>query len=737
MYIKKIIIKNCYCFDNFEIDLDKNTNIIVGTNGVGKTKFLSIVYDALLYFSDNKCLNNLNYFKNNSNAFIDIHLSMSECFECINNFIFFKKVISMMDTNDIIDDINKLKKNYKCNICNDNCIRIQMTNGLSKCFLGNIDLGNLYTETKNVDNICLVKSIDYSQKEILWNDIIKNYIDEINSFFNYHDKHALHQIPHDNISYFNPIRNMSEYVAYELIRQEIKKNIIGIGLNNHINIIERYNTLHNIFKDDINTIINDIKYNDNTYQVRESLMDNDMDLMVKNKYLFLKKNDKHQKIQDLFFNIMGKTFDMKINDCRQYENNLILPYIDIYKILPSINNIIKKINKEYKQQQQFTFNADFVITRDNQKYDCSKGEYELIKFLVLYYTDDKSIIFIDEPCKHLSAQNKERFRKIFLENENINKQIIVITHDIELISEKTCDNIIRFSVDKKNNIKLSKLCNLNKNAEKNNNKKKLLVRSRGVLFSDLCLLVEGDHDMKFIGIFLEYCEKINPNFPKYYMVDLRGSGTKIWEILDKLDIKYKCIYDYDKIAIKFNKKIKYNALDFDKIKNFPHIDKIIDSESYIKNFYDTMNNKYDLNYFASEKISSGDTIFDKNNFTFEYIKNQIIKYEDINKEKLKDKSFSQKHVENINRDMNLIYDKIKINISEIIKILKNYDFFIWSYNIYDIEGIWNELNKISSDKKGVGSLDEISNIIDDNIDTDKKEFSNILLQDLHIFLSKI
>ena len=65
---------------------------------------------------------------------------------------------------------------------------------------------------------------------------------------------------------------------------------------------------------------------------------------------------------------------------------------------------------------------DNVLTRDfvykiiyNDVYmGCSSGEEELLDFLTQYYSDDLSIIFVDEPCSHLSSQNKSIYIYILL-----------------------------------------------------------------------------------------------------------------------------------------------------------------------------------------------------------------------------------------------------------------------------------------------------------------------------------
>jgi putative ATP-dependent endonuclease of OLD family len=57
MYIKKIIIKNFKCLKNFELELDKHLNIIVGANEAGKSTVIEAVHLALSGFLNGKYLN--------------------------------------------------------------------------------------------------------------------------------------------------------------------------------------------------------------------------------------------------------------------------------------------------------------------------------------------------------------------------------------------------------------------------------------------------------------------------------------------------------------------------------------------------------------------------------------------------------------------------------------------------------------------------------------------------------
>ena len=63
IYIKSLHIENFKCFENIDIDFNKNTNILVGNNEAGKSTILEAV---------NLCLSGLTngrYLKNEINEF--------------------------------------------------------------------------------------------------------------------------------------------------------------------------------------------------------------------------------------------------------------------------------------------------------------------------------------------------------------------------------------------------------------------------------------------------------------------------------------------------------------------------------------------------------------------------------------------------------------------------------------------------------------------------------------------
>lgn len=102
----------------------------------------------------------------------------------------------------------------------------------------------------------------------------------------------------------------------------------------------------------------------------------------------------------------------------------------------------------------------------------------------MYHGNDEDIILIDEPCAHLSSQNKIKFRDKFL-SKTIDKQLIIITHDIELVNANS--NLLHFSYVKNITVPTK--------IEEINDQIKNINEHPNILFSSKCLFVEGYSDL--------------------------------------------------------------------------------------------------------------------------------------------------------------------------------------------------------------------------------------------------
>lgn len=346
--------------------------------------------------------------------------------------------------------------------------------------------------------------------------------------------------------------------------------------------------------------------------------------------------------------------------------------------------------------------------------DLSNGQLELFYFIT-ELSRDKNILLIDEPCVHLAPQNKEIFRKEILEKQICN-QLIMITHTPIFVSEELGNNIIQFYSDngitKYNNLE-QKIKN-NGNIEYNKNLK-LIFEHRDALFAKKCLLVEGYHDKRVLEQFLKVIKNND-----YFVIDAKGKKSKLWQILDKLNISYKIIYDVDKLYNKKNNKLD-NNFDLKQIKdllsNYNHG---CDNDLFLVQYLE-QNNIENPDDFKSKyiKFIEDDSKISLDCDLQHYIEKQkyyLEKFNDYKKkrENIKNETYNRtKHnpfsKQNLNKINNIIcknYESLikshivtfDFDIEKMFNLLNN-RILIWNKEIKDIEGFGD---KIFNDEKHFG-----------------------------------
>ena len=72
--------------------------------------------------------------------------------------------------------------------------------------------------------------------------------------------------------------------------------------------------------------------------------------------------------------------------------------------------------------------------------------------------------------------------------------------------------------------------------EQDGAERKMLFENPDILFANKCLLVEGYTDYIFMRAFLKVFD-----ITDFHIVITRGCGSKLYEIMNKLKIKYKII----------------------------------------------------------------------------------------------------------------------------------------------------------------------------------------------------
>ncbi|AYV76546.1 MAG: ATP-dependent endonuclease [Terrestrivirus sp.] len=636
----------------------KNKNIIVGTNGTGKSNFIKLINMAI-FDPDN-----LMYYINEN---IDVEPEIKITFELddeahqnFRNLYVFKLLHNFLNQmyqvniytnstniNELYDQLNIL--NYGNNIVL-----------IAKEKKGKINVSfHVYTNDNEeiLLNDCNIHHVDiryndnthdaynYFKSISIWINSIFNNIDTLpieiikSKLFEY--KYFLRENISNEIEESTTIQHIKnvikEYNPNSLQHNEYYKNYIIEIFNNKINYDKQFynfinehtssenrigtkpdiiyeNLLSIIFNISMETFIENYIGENICDSSHESIEGANFvkNVMETSKYYnltlgqILNENEDEQTTYDEY-----KEHIFDLNDNIRIKHTLFQIKIHERRLYRIISEKFKKITDKFfdvlmYDQNSFDYRYVIVDYDNNDDYECSKGESELIDFLAEYYCNESQIIMIDEPCVHLSSQNKINFREYIL-NEDCNKQLIVITHDCELISEKNCDNIIYFKYENKKtkNTSLVKL---------DGDDKKLLFENKEVLFANKCLLVEGYSDYLFMKTYLSVFDINN-----YCIIITRGCGNKLWKILNKLEIDYNLMYDADKLFQRHNNPTKIDVTHTKDIIYEIIIDKIISSYE---------NNDLEL-YNHILNVSYNEIKIEYHRFITEYIENNSMSFHNI------------------------------------------------------------------------------------------------------------
>lgn len=623
LYSFNSIINNKGIIEYFDIKLKEHENIIVGTNGSGKTNFIEII-NNIIHSLITQNINNI-YANNMSEREINhvelnIEFTETEAKLLHESYIFFKlntffkKGIKYDDILKITLEMNifKINMNDVTNIKYG--VKILWKQNFKTCLKYNsCTCCNTYFNDSHYNDDCLLKNINdifamhftiaaYQNNNLPHN--ITNSCYAVN-FVNYFGNNIEEIVKknfycNDKFEILNNIANQNYDDKYnELLTSIIKytnKNNTNITFLKIINDKLNFNNcLENIknekqnllnFSDIINkyiigklSYVSQKKYN-HSCEIIHHLNDYETQITENNSVENIKNNYNHltifiEKINDKY-STHKKLFEIKNNDALIYKN-IQDKFLEIMNKNFDIVLVVKNNITDYM----------YVINYNiNKYYNCSCGESELIDFLVQYYDDNINIIIIDEPCVHIASQNKFKIATLF---NKPNKQLIIVTHDVELINQE--HNLIYFKLH--NSITKVKQINLNIL------NKRYIFDNPEILFTDKILFVEGHHDYRVFNNYLKY---IYNNVSPYKIIMLDGCGNKIYKFAAELEIDYKIIYDFDKIN--HNKTEKVNIIDVinllsDYDNEFSNIN--VNINVNVDDILKSFDNKYNLNNNLNNK----------------------------------------------------------------------------------------------------------------------------------------
>ena len=523
MHIEEVFINGFLSFNNFKIKLDKSSNIIVGCNGVGKSNFLKLINTII-----NK-KNNLEYYK-------------SEIYNDIRRF-----EITIVDL-----DVDILKM-------------LLFINAVKSCYYNLLqglnpilnELNCIYDKIKNftIFDQGLKIMYDDNNKNIMYKFINCNCVEapnhmtcdlNVNKIINHlHSKNNNNTIT--DIDLKIAIKN---FVDNKINNKYTNKEILNLIINSESNKeyyddkLKNADTLGDIFLKSFSTY--------NIEHIFESYLKNKINFCINDDYInitdieeLISNYDEAKKyLKDInIFNAnkLKSLIKKELKDLRgDTREKLYFIRNNEVSIFNKIREKFNKITHKHFDIIQEDDDLYYKIIIDDTMHNISLGEEELINFLVFYYSDNKSIMLIDEPCSHLSSDNKKRLEKECF-NSFSNIQMIIVTHDIEIINAQN-QKIYYFAYDKQNNTKVTDIFNKNITEDFGGSIRKYIDESPEILFSKKCLFVEGYDDYRVLKILLKKTSDFN-----YSIIIMNGCNSNIWKLADYLNIEYKILYDNDKI----------------------------------------------------------------------------------------------------------------------------------------------------------------------------------------------
>ena len=461
MKLDKIKIKNTKSFrEQVEINLNKDFNILIGSNGSGKSNLLDILTVCLRqYFLLPYTVN-----ENNDNQGFFREISRNQAF---------RNIQQVLDK--FYGDTSKSE------ITIDFIVKQEDIDNISEVVRKISDLKNKLTDYRNAQNfdnqmrqIEAWNSSILSVGEVITYEIVsqivinKNETPKHNLFLQYLNQFEfllilIREIPtiklHTNYLYFSPYRGAN--------LQNLQANLSSQNF---------YQVLQTIVNATSKTVFSLLNLATIYFAEKRRGFEDDA---TNQGYIQKWQNDEEVKLVSKYLGKLGYGWNLKLVDKNK----------NIYEI------ILTKEGKEFYINQ------------------ASSGEKEIINFLlgVFAFNINNGIIIIDEPELHLHPRWQNVLLDLFIELSSLtNNQFILSTHSPTFINDKSYNHIFRIYKDENNVSKeitlkdssVFKLRDILHIVNSTNNEK--------IFFADVVLLVEGITDrLVFQKILNEQINSIN------------------------------------------------------------------------------------------------------------------------------------------------------------------------------------------------------------------------------------
>lgn len=591
MKIRKIHIKNILSYDDEIIDFNDDLNIFVGSNGSGKSNLINIV----IYIIKRYCFKNYeicNIYGEERIGYKRYSLRQKNPLYNSSENFFLQK--------------HKNKKEYDSEIC----LTIKFEQQ---------DILNLLEIKKQKDIICDFLDKDISDINMMDNkwQINKNDVKEIfeldekdlkvgdDIFFKIHETNDGWQIIEDNEKYLIYMR------FFSLICELISMININTNIKNPFVFFEAYRN-----------------NSSETTRVGISEYNNQSPILNLQSWPNLSSLTSSIGINSTYIMLATKKFGKIMRNAIERENGL--------SDFKNSEDYIRL--KEYFKKFQYDIYLEcispenniyqFYIKRNDLKIEIdmiSSGEREIINFIFGLFLEQlrDSIVIIDEPELHLHPNWQKKLIQILKsETEKANVQIMFVTHSSSFISYNILNNIFR--VYKKNGFsKCLKFLDLLNDENQDKLRKNLSVinatNNEKIFFSNYVVLVEGITDEILFKKIYEYEIGAIEDDLEFISISGKHNLDNFTSILNKLNIKYSFIGDYD------------NLYDEDNLKYLFEVNKKLQ--------------KYDLrrpknqSYACLDLLSAISNIIECNNTTtFEQLKQNFLLYNEKFLEKRKNLS---------------------------------------------------------------------------------------------------
>ncbi|MFA7286194.1 MAG: AAA family ATPase [Patescibacteria group bacterium] len=529
MKIRSIKISNILSFEyKDDIDLcesivfNKNVNILIGPNGVGKSNFLEIInqifkrilfkqpdfdFDTISKHENNPADTSLNqtldltrrsvsHLKKNKYSSSKIKKIKIEILLNDNDVSNLKFIHSNADKiNDILNKYSRIKLNFDGKIIFDDIEKIKSL--------------TLILEDKEDTNIFSISELSGSTAG--------TFITKYFEYFEFVQKIIF-------------IANEREGESWS----ELKTSFVLIGCYRNYNSFSNSYSLSGYLVNAIRDVENKRKEeNTKSADVAEPLV-----------FEMVKKILSYRHSQLLF--------------SEQLNAEGVSKKIKEEPLLTNINNLLKQLplqlelNIVKKNPHDIVHQIFFIDLRDQKRIEVeelSAGQKSVLHFFFSIFGYDLSngLLIIDEPELHLHPQIQEQYmlliEKVALDND---MQFILATHSPIFVSRETINNVFRFS-------KATHFTHVSHPPIAASDQELVRIlnytNSSKIFFSKKVVLVEGESDEFFYRRFYEHLQKQNRGDDNIEFLAIKGKGAKeLWfDFLQKFDVMTFFIGDWDNI----------------------------------------------------------------------------------------------------------------------------------------------------------------------------------------------